>query len=233
MISYTSAKMNTQLTYSEREFKGFHKLGIRNLKLIKHPLANVGESFFKFMHGEIKMEEAILVLPSYGFTSKLLQEGWSQAEVVEHVSSCWIEALRALLLRFPGHGLKMKLHPVSQQDENWRAILKKITTEFNELEVIDSVESAEWWIVKSRVIVGDVTSALWWAAMYGEKIVLSLDIFGYQGGGDMKQDAGIQYCASVGDIEYVCDLNIAEKYQIPQTLSDIVKGGEHEMSNLQ
>lgn len=41
-------------------------------------------------------------------------------------------------------------------------------------------------MVQSRVIVGDVTSVLWWAAMFGGNVVINLDIFDYHGGEELR-----------------------------------------------
>jgi hypothetical protein len=44
---------------------------------------------------------------------------------------------------------------------------------------VDQSISAEYLIMKSRVVVGDVSSVLWWALLIGNKIIISLDTFGY------------------------------------------------------
>jgi len=56
----------------------------------------------------------------------------------------------------------------------------------SKLEFIESKVSAEFLVAQSRLVVGDVTSVLWWAALYGNKIVISFDIFGCASGNEMQ-----------------------------------------------
>lgn len=219
MASWT----DPQLVYTEKEMMGFYELGMTNLQLIKHPASTVGGDLFRFLYGDFIVQDDILILPTYGFTSGLLQSGRTEDEIIEHISECWSKALEALLLRFPDYGLKIKLHPAAlKNDIIWVEIVKYLSWHFECLTVIPPEESAEWHIAKSKVVVGDVTSALWWAAMYGNKVVISFDIFGYHAGDDMSDVVGVHYVASVNDIADGCIMSISEKYQSQQCLSDIV-----------
>jgi hypothetical protein len=117
----------------------------------------------------------------------MLELGLKKDNLVQHLVSKWCEAIRELLERFPGYTLKMKLHPASFADPVWKEIVELIQGQFPRLEIIDPKQIAEWHIVQSKVIVGDVSTALWWAGMLGGKVVASLDIFGYPGGDEMNE----------------------------------------------
>ena len=58
--------------------------------------------------------------------------------------------------------------------------------------------------------------------MYGNKEVISFDIFGYPAGDDMNDIAGVNYVASLDDIAKECQNSIIEKYYVRQSLSDVV-----------
>lgn len=222
MRVFTTGSLDFQLVYSEREMAAYRRLGTGNLQLIRHPAFDVGSEVFQFLYGDYAIKNCILLLPSYGFTSRLLQEGWSQGRVIDHISRCWANAIDVLLAKYPGYDLKIKLHPASKKDLIWLAVVENLVRRFDELAVIEVGASAEWHIAQAWVVVGDVTSALWWAAMYGGRTVISLDIFGYPGGNDMKHDAGIHYFSS---IEELGQFNKAGKcgYSPPEKgLSDVI-----------
>ena len=145
-----------------------------------------GREVLRFLYGEFVETDCILILPSYGFTSRLIEDGWGADAVVNHIASRWCEAIQALLDRFPGYELKMKLHPGSQHDPLWARITENIKMRIPALIMMPPEESAEWLVAQSRVIVGDVTTVLWWAGVYGGKVVISLDVFGYPGGDEMR-----------------------------------------------
>ena len=82
--------------------------------------------------------------------------------------------------------MKMKLHPASANDPVWTGILRTIIATFPALNIVSPFESAELHVAQAKVIVGDVTSVLWWAGLYGGKVVISLDIFGYPAGDELR-----------------------------------------------
>jgi hypothetical protein len=116
----------------------------------------------------------------------MLESGWKKDRLVQHLANKWCEAIGKLLEQFPDYLLKMKLHPASFSDPVWKEIIALIRNRYPAVEIIDPKQSAEWYVVQSKVIVGDVTTVLWWAGMLGGKVVVSLDIFGYPGGDEMQ-----------------------------------------------
>ena len=164
---FQSSKKDYLLAYLDNEIEAYRSQGITNIFKIQHPLRGTGHDVFTFLYGEIVETDCILILPSYGFTSRLIEDGWSVDAVVGHVASRWSDTIRELQDRLHGYELKIKLHPESRNDLLWKRIVDKITGQFPKLEIVPTEESAEWHVVRSRVIVGDVTTVLWWAGLYG------------------------------------------------------------------
>jgi len=175
------------LSYLDIEAQVYRAQGAQNVTVIQHPVSLCGNEVFRFLYDDFKVKDQILVVPSYGFTSNLIEKGWGANAVAEHVSTRWLEAIESLLVKFPTYKVKIKLHPVAHADQIWKKIVTQLQLSLgSKLEWIPSNVSAEFLVVQSKVIVGDVTSVLWWAALYGNKTVISFDIFGYYGGNELS-----------------------------------------------
>jgi len=169
----------------------FKKIGYPHIEKIPHPLVENYEEVFEFLYGKLNIEKCILILPSYSLHFDMLKNGWNENELIKHISYKWIDAVKSLNERFPDHVVRFKLHP--SRDLMWENLQKKLSQELSSVEFLDPEDSAEYWIVKSTIIVGDVSSALWWAAMVPDRIVISLDIFDYPNGDEMKSYENILY----------------------------------------
>jgi len=149
----------------------------------------------------LREEDIILILPSYGFTSRLATEkGMSKNDIERMVSDKWIAAIRILSNKFPENRFVWKLHPASEKDQLWYKITSRIKKEYKEVTIISPKEIAEKWIIKSKVIVGDVSTIFWWANFLNSKILISLDIFNYSSGDGMKYYEGIYYFDSLNKL---------------------------------
>ncbi|MBF0422442.1 MAG: hypothetical protein HQL73_05560 [Magnetococcales bacterium] len=174
------------LAYFANEIISYHEQGIKHVIQIRHPLVDACTEVMRFLYGEIDESDMILITPSYGFTSRLIVQGWSEDQVIRHVADRWYQAIDRLLQRFPGFTIKIKLHPSSRSDPIWRAILDQLVQQLPQMVVVDPGTSAEKLIVEAKVIVGDVSNVLWWAGIIGNKVVISLDIFSYPGGDELS-----------------------------------------------
>lgn len=222
MQTFTSGPLDTQLVYVKKEMQVFQKLGIENRQLVRHPVFHVGEAVLRFLHGDFTISDTILVLPSSA-PSCLLALGWSERRAIDHMAQCWAAAMQGLLAIFPGYQIKIKLHPSAMHDQIWSEILRNILRDIPTLQVVAIGENAEWHIAQSRVIVGDVTSALWWAAMFGNKQIVSLDIFGFPGGDDMKHYAdSMQYVTAVEQIRNVPSVMASDDFRPAAFLADVI-----------
>ena len=204
------------------EIEAYHSQGVRNIIKIIHPLKQYGNEVFKFLYGNFTNTKTMLLLPSNGFTNKMIQDGWKAGNLSKHIASKWNEAICTLLEFYPNYTVKMKLHPSCGNDPFWRKITELIKSSYQKLELIPFDQSAEWHIVQSKVIVGDVTSSLWWASLYGGKTVISLDIFGYKGGDEMKSYIPyILYVNKLADLSTL-DSEIINYSESKDSINDII-----------
>jgi hypothetical protein len=183
----SSTENDYLLSYLDIEIDVYRAQGISNIIKIQHPLVNCGITVFDFLYGKAIQTNSILLLPSYGYTARMLESGWESARLADHLAGKWCEAIAMLLKKFPGYSVKLKLHPGSFSDPLWKNIIKSIRVGFPDITIIDPVQSAEWHVIQSKIIVGDVTTVLWWAAMFGTRVIVSLDIFGYPRGDELKK----------------------------------------------
>ncbi len=202
-----------QLSYLEIEIEAYRSLGIEKIIKIQHPLTSCGREVFEFLYGKVEEADVILLLPGHGYTSRMLEEGWTKKSLVKHLADKWCDAIEGLLEGFPNYKLKIKLHPSSFEDPLWKKIIEVIRERFPAAEVVPPKLSAEWCVVQSRVIVGDVSTVLWWAGLLGKKVVISLDIFGYPGGGEMES-----YSQLMNTIKNLSSLVIGK---MPRTVVDL------------
>jgi len=185
--SHYEGKYDKIFSYLEIEAQAYRDQGAQNVNVVQHPMSRRGDELFRFIFGDFNVKNQIVIFPSYGFTSSLIESGWDEVALVNHISGRWFDAIQILLIKFPAYDVKIKLHPASHADRLWQKIVIQLQLRLgSKFEAIESKVSAEFLVAQSRVIVGDVSSVLWWAALYGNKTVVSYDIFGYIGGNEMQ-----------------------------------------------
>jgi hypothetical protein len=174
------------LAYLDAEIDTHKSLGVRNIRKVAHPVSSACQDIFKLIFDSIEETNSILLVPSYGFTSRLIAEGWSQDEVIDWVANRWCGAISKLQDKFPNYSMKLKLHPATSADSVWIKIVEVVRNRTPTLILLSSTEIAEKHVTQSKVVVGDVSSVLWWASFLKGKITISFDIFSYPGGDEMK-----------------------------------------------
>jgi len=187
--NFVNAKM---LVYLDNEANQYKKIGYPKVVKIFHPLSITYKGVFSFVYGEFRIEDSILILPSHGFASIMLKDNWNQIQLVSHISNAWIGAIQLLKLKFPDYPVKMKLHPASKNDPVWGLVQDRISRQTG-VNFLHPEVNAEYEMARTRVVVGDVGSCLWWASMIKDKTVISLDIFDYPCGDEMKSYENIYY----------------------------------------
>ena len=78
------------------------------------------------------------------------------------------------------------MHPNALNDLTWGKIIDLILVRKPFIVNLPANDKAEKHIIQSKVIVGDVSTVLWWSSFFNKKIIISFDIFNYPGGDDMK-----------------------------------------------
>lgn len=192
-----------QFAYIDIEIEKYRRQGIRNIAKVEHPLRQNVSEVFSYLDGATIEARTIFVVPSYGYTARLLESGWTAGRTIEYVADRWCDAIKALKEKFPGRPVRMKLHPASADDPVWQGIMKTMMEKLPGLEMLSPSASAELHSAQAGVVVGDVSSVLWWAALLGERIVISMDIFGYPGGDELSSYG--EYIYYVNDITALPD----------------------------
>lgn len=197
------------LAYEEKEICQWEKLcGSRPTKII-HPLRVMGSKKLADLYGDEGEAVQILILPSYGFATSMIEnDSFSHGNVVDTLSNKWIAVLNILRRTYPGKTIGMKLHPGAQLDESWAEISRRILNAIDGLIIFSPQILAEKLMIRSEIVLGDVSTCLYWATMLGDKTVISLDIFEYEGGDEMKNYSGIRY---ISNLEDIAKLNCVEQ----------------------
>jgi len=190
------------LQYTSIEAQVAYLHGAVEVRVIQHPAMGRERQLLDLIGDAGLSADSCTILPSYGFTSMMVANGNHPEVVAEKVSMCWVVAIDKIKRLLPNHKLYIKLHPASSDDFIWKRILSTIYSCHSDVKVISAETSAESLIINSDVIVGDVSSSLWWAALLGNKKVISLDIFGYEDGDALKaySELDVLYVSSVDEI---------------------------------
>ena len=185
-MEWTYQPNDCVISYFEVEASEYKRSGVPEVWVAEHPLVSTSEDFFDFFYGGAQVKDQVAIFPSHGFTDSLSVKGFTEREIVERVAGKWMDAIHFLFCRYPDHQFVIKLHPSTDSDVVWTKILAKLKCGFDKLIVVDPQVSAEYLVATSTVVVGDVTTVQWWAALHGEKTVISFDIFGYPSGDEMR-----------------------------------------------
>ncbi len=192
---------------------------------IQHPLITVGEEFNRVFYG-LEEENNVLILPSCGHLNRHQKESKiSNEDIIEIISSKWIEAISIMKMKFPDYNFFWKLHPVQKQDFLWKAITNRIKKEHPYITLLIPEENAQKWILKSKVVVSEVSSVLWWSSFFPTKIAISLDIFGISFMDFFKYYRGVHYFDNLEDFyikDFAKQIEILNTRQFKPKLSDFL-----------
>lgn len=196
---------DTLMVYNNNDKSTFQSLGFTRIRKINHPIVKYGEIVANQIYSPgIYHKETILITPTYGFCAYLIFKGKAIEDVIREISKCWIDVIKELSNKFPGYAVVIKLHPMSRKEFIWDKVLHNIKSAVEGVIILDSKLSVEPFIYAAKVIVGDVTSTLWWASFFGNKTIISIDIFGYYGGDEFKNySKDIHYIDNITKIKYI------------------------------
>jgi len=169
--------------------------------LIQHPLETVGRECNAKLYSDHE-ENLITVLPSYGFVNALISQNSSgEAPIVKEISEKWREVIALFEKNHKGWKIAWKLHPNAAQDRPLQSITSQLQQGFPNMTVMQSSENASRLILRSKIILSDVSNVLWWASFIKGKVPISLDIFRYPGGDGLKGYEGIYYFETISQLE--------------------------------
>jgi len=122
------------------------------------------------------------------------------SHVIEQVTKQWSNVLTVLNERFPSYKICWKAHPITLRNGPLQKIGESLERTHPFLKLLDPKGNANKLMLKAKYIISDVSSVLWWGSFMQGKKSLSLDLFNYEGGDEMKDRSNVIYCNNISDI---------------------------------
>ncbi|HAF96549.1 MAG: hypothetical protein A2021_01545 [Elusimicrobia bacterium GWF2_52_66] len=198
---YWNDQFDFFLLYSEADQKSMGKWcgSTDGFVQVRHPLETAGREFNGRFY-DIEEKAIVIIMPTYGLINTYQKENnLSDKEIIDHVSDKWVEAITILRSKFPGYELVLKLHPSQERDMLWQKIVAEIKNACAGLTLVNPRENGQEWVLRSKVVVSDFSSVLWWAAFFDSKVAISLDIFGTRFSDEMKYRESVYYFNNLKD----------------------------------
>jgi len=171
--------------------------------VIRHPAETYGADCNSHLYDR-EQGPVVAILPSYGFANVLRSQSVGDGAAVSRtIAEEWLKAIEVCRRVLGGWTIVWKLHPAAAKDAILSEVTSRIRERFPEVEVLPASEKAHGVIVSATVILSDVSTVLWWASFLPGKTVISLDVFKYRGGNNMRGYEGVQYCRSHRELETV------------------------------
>ena len=188
------------LVYSKREKEILQKIGHKdgNIVIIQHPLETVGHEVHQIIFEDVDENNDVLVLPS---TTADINYLVGQGIDITAIENAWKEIFAELVVKFSGKIL-IKLHPDLVNDTLWKRIIDAVVNIYkNRIAVLSPLIQPNELILKSNVIISEVSSVLWWAKFIPDKIIISFDLFNAPLGDYFKSEEGIYYFNDIEDFK--------------------------------
>jgi hypothetical protein len=151
-------------------------------------VVTVGQECNKILHPHCSQSKTMLFCPSsIGFYS--FSEDKKGIDI-------WIEAINIICLESGDYDHLFKLHPRTKKNKDYIRIVQYISDKCKCLKIIDASNNIEGLVIKSEVIISDVSSVLWWSSAFPEKFPISLDFNRFYGSNHMKKYNNILYINS-------------------------------------
>jgi len=194
-----AAQCDYRLFYTKEELqvcKSRMDVAANKCILVSHPLETVGEECNLLIYGSnaVKEENLILVLPSGGALDTMISTRAASKQVVDEVADKWNQVIANIQKIYPGYRIVWKLHPIFASSRVHLDFQNRISQANPILEIADPKSNAQKLIIRSKVVISEASTVLWWAVFLPGKKTVSLDIFGYKGGDEMRYHSGVRYC---------------------------------------
>lgn len=215
------------VTYSQRE-KRITEANGEPSNVVRNPLYTCGDEANNFLFEGVREKNQILVLPTSAELEHFVKHGTpSTNDRVLLYASKWIEAINIVESKFPDFDTYIKCHPMDSDNTSFSRVINCLMTKNRSVKIISSGERAEQLILESRVVLGTISSTLWWASeLPSEKVVISLDLWDVPGGDKYSDVDGIQYVRDLTELRnanlQARRSNAAHKNQL-QTLTSFLK----------
>jgi len=201
-----AAQYDYALFYTREELEAFmlgSKATDNKLVLLRHPLETVGKECNLLIYGSniIKEENLILVLPSGGAVNTMISRGTISKQVAHEIADKWNQVIASVIKIYPRYRVIWKLHPILASSRAHLDFQNRISQANPILEIADPKSNAQKLIVRSKVVISEASTVLWWTAFLPGKTAISLDLFDYKGGDEMRYHSGVKYCNNLSELK--------------------------------
>jgi len=198
---------NFMITYSQRE-KRITEANGEPSEVVRNPLYTCGREANNYLFEGVRERNRILILPTSGEIEHFVRhvtDATSDALIL--YASKWAEAIDIAQSTFPDFDTYIKCHPMDLDNALFDRVINFLLTKNASIKIISTGERAEKFILESSVIVGTMSSTLWWASeLASGKVVISLDLWNVPGGDRYSDVDGIHY---VRDLTNLRNTNLA------------------------
>jgi hypothetical protein len=158
-----------------------NKLNIKCAKLVNHPVKKSYKQVFKYLGHKTTQKKQILILPSKDYAAILrLKTNFSKKKIRLYLLSYWFKLLDHLSSKYANYKIKLKIHPnVSGIDLVWWNIILSAIKKKYRVEILKKNTHPQLEIIRSKILISEVSSVLWWASFLRNKTIISLNYFKY------------------------------------------------------
>jgi len=196
--------------------------------VVRNPLYTCGKVANDYLFAGLTEKNQIIVLPTTGEIEEFVKTAaGSLNDRIMLYASKWADAISILQKAFPGFETYIKYHPMGLDSSLFHRVIAFLTTKNRSLKIIKQEERAEKYILGSSVILGTISSTLWWTnELHGEKVIISLDLWSLPGGDKYSDLDGIHYVRDLTELRnaklQARRSNAVHKNQL-QTLTSFLK----------
>ena len=133
---------------------------------------NLQEIYSYFFDDCVNKSPLISIFPTWGTYKK-------------NLNADWLDIIMELKKNYPDHKIQIKFHP-GVKDKFIEDVFIKVSEKVPDIEILSRNTPAFKIISDSSIIIGDTSTVLWFATFFANKIVCSLDLFGFNDGDCLK-----------------------------------------------
>jgi hypothetical protein len=194
---------SSAVVHSERDAR-ITALNNEPSDIIRSPLKSSWERVFKILKIKIKSNNQILIVPTSGEYQQYLNENNTSNN---KFCMLWVNAIQEINKKYPDYRILIKCHPMADDNHIYDHIIKE--TKINNIIKISHTLPVESILINSKIIVGTVSSCLLWASELDlSKIIISLDLFGINGGDKYSDVNNISYINTISKLKNIKPLLI-------------------------
>ncbi len=194
LFDYYFVYAQCEKNYLDKLLSSLTKPNKTSQYVISCPIADI-HNINSFLY-DMREEKIVSISPSLIGFRNFKQE--------ESTLRKWVDALNILRGQLPDFKFLIKFHP-GNKSEYIKVIEKYFLEKCPFLEVYDNSMRAEELMLKSMVILGDVSTTLWWSNFRNNKVVISLGMQDFAGSKDMTFYSDILYFEDMNDLK---DINV-------------------------